>query len=49
MKNSNVTNNVIADKIAESIWGGIWTDPKGPEAQKKLKMLLKKLVIKIMK
>ena len=40
MKNSNITNNVIADKITGSIWGGIWTDPKGPEAQKKLKNVI---------
>jgi hypothetical protein len=40
MKNSNVTTTVIADKITRSIWGGIWTDPKGSEAQKKLKNVI---------
>jgi hypothetical protein len=38
---ANKTEIVIADKVTGSMWGGIWTDPEGKEAQKKLKSVIK--------
>lgn len=41
LNEGDTTSIVIADKITDGMWGGIWTDPNGPEAQLKLKDVIK--------